>query len=296
MLNWIIVQREYGQLGNRLHTHANLLAFCIEHRINLFNLSFSQYAKLFEGKYGHRSDLWLTKKDILSFFVNFQWFESLLKKASRSDKWLRIFSPWIRVHSLNDEDTITSIGLKAITAANRSCRVLVLRGWDISCPNEIHNQDEEVKSILKPVVSFGNKAESFVSNVRRNFDTIVGVHARRGDYKNYMQGNFFYTWEQYANWIRQAREVLQSEKAKVGFLICSDEQSPTDIMQDLSAYQTKSQNPIEDLHSLSLCDYLMGPPSSFGTWASWYGDVPRLVLKQNVRITSQKQFEPSIHC
>lgn len=296
MLSWIIVEREYGQLGNRLHTQANLLAFCIENRINLFNLSFSEYAKLFQGKDGHRPDLWISKRDVLSFVVNLRWIESFLKKVSRSDKWLRRLSPWITVHSLNDEEAISSIGLKDVAAVSQSCRILVLRSWNVSCPDEIENQDEEVKSILKPVVSFRNKAESFVGNLRREFDTLVGVHARRGDYKNYMQGKFFYSWEQYASWIRQAHEVLQSDRAKVGFLICSDENSPTNLMQDLSAYQTKSQNPIEDLHSLSLCDYLMGPQSSFGTWASWHGDVPRLILKQSTRITSRKQFEPSVHC
>ena len=41
MNRWMILQRDYGQLGNRLHTHANALAWCIENNVNLLNLSFS---------------------------------------------------------------------------------------------------------------------------------------------------------------------------------------------------------------------------------------------------------------
>jgi len=48
--------------------------------------------------------------------------------------------------------------------------------------------------------------------------------------------------------------------------------------------------------AISLCDYLMGPPSSFGTWDSWHGDVPRLVVYNNTEITSLEQFEVCSTC
>ena len=297
MLSWIFVQKEYGRLGNRIHTHANLLAFCINNKINLHNFSFSQYAKFFEGNKKHRGDCFVTKRDFVSFAIKFRWIEHFLRKVSRSDKWLRKFFPWIMVQSFNDDHTITSDSLMKVVNESPSCRFLVLRGWNICCPNEIRNHEVKIKSILTPAASFRNKAESSVNKLRLEFDTLVGVHIRRGDYKNYMQGTFFYTWQQYASWIRQALEVLQSERSfRVGFLICSDEQSPRDSMKGLPVHQFMAENPIEDLHSLSLCDYLMGPPSSFGTWASWHGDAPRLVLEQGVCITERKQFEPTLYC
>ena len=39
-----------------------------------------------------------------------------------------------------------------------------------------------------------------------------------------------------------------------------------------------------DLHTLILCDYIIGPPSSFGTWISWYGNVPRLIINKDTKI------------
>ena len=35
---------------------------------------------------------------------------------------------------------------------------------------------------------------------------------------------------------------------------------------------------LEDLHALAGCDYLIGPPSTFGAWASFHGDVPRYTI------------------
>ena len=47
---------------------------------------------------------------------------------------------------------------------------------------------------------------------------------------------------------------------------------------------------MSDLHSLSLCDFNIGPPSSFGTWLSWHGKVPRLTLQRDMKIHSIDQF------
>jgi hypothetical protein len=31
---------------------------------------------------------------------------------------------------------------------------------------------------------------------------------------------------------------------------------------------------VEDMYAFAGCDYLVGPPSTFTTWASFYGQVP----------------------
>jgi hypothetical protein len=35
---------------------------------------------------------------------------------------------------------------------------------------------------------------------------------------------------------------------------------------------------IEDLYALASCDYIIGPPSTFSQWASFYGNVPRYMV------------------
>ena len=52
MKRCLLIQRDYGQLGNRLHTHANALAWCIENQANLVNLSFKEFKKKWKGALG----------------------------------------------------------------------------------------------------------------------------------------------------------------------------------------------------------------------------------------------------
>ena len=51
----LVIYCDYGRLGNRLHTHANALAWCIENNYNLINLSFIEYARLLKNSPRHKS-------------------------------------------------------------------------------------------------------------------------------------------------------------------------------------------------------------------------------------------------
>ncbi len=38
---------------------------------------------------------------------------------------------------------------------------------------------------------------------------------------------------------------------------------------------------IEDMYALASCDYLIGPPSTFTMWASFYGKVPLNIIRRS---------------
>ena len=46
---------------------------------------------------------------------------------------------------------------------------------------------------------------------------------------------------------------------------------------------------------MTLCDYNIGPPSSFGTWISWYGNVPRLIINKDTKIDNLENLALVIH-
>jgi len=77
---------------------------------------------------------------------------------------------------------------------------------------------------------------------------------------------------------------------KVGFFIASDEE------QDLSIFEKhnfffRSGHPLENLYSLSKCDYLLSVPSSFAGWAHFIGETPLLNLDEHVREISRHDFK-----
>ena len=87
-----------------------------------------------------------------------------------------------------------------------------------------------------------------------------------------------------------------SGKKNVGIVICSDEETPSMVPKIEDIYFSSSNEIMVDIHLLSLCDYNLGPPSSFGSWVSWYGKVPRLVVHNNTEIASLEQFKVCTTC
>ena len=166
-----------------------------------------------------------------------------------------------------------------------------------SCSKSLEIHQNILRAYLLPINRFVASAENIIDNLRSKYECIVGVHARRGDYINYLGGIHYHSWESYLQWANQTKQILEkSGKKNVGIVICSDEVPPTSIPQKKSIHFNLSNEIMVDIHLLSLCNYNLGPPSSFGTWVSWIGKVPRLILFNNTEIKSLEQFEVCDTC
>ena len=116
-----------------------------------------------------------------------------------------------------------------------------------------------------------NAANECISRLRTNSDIVIGVHIRRGDYEQWRGGRFFYPLTQYAHSMNQWRALFPAQK--VSFLIASNEYTePTEFAGINSAFAPG--HIIKDLLALSMCDYIIGPPSGYSQWASLVGRVP----------------------
>ena len=106
-------------------------------------------------------------------------------------------------------------------------------------------------------------------------EVLIGVHMRRGDYKDFNNGIWYYTDEEYIHWMENL-----SKDRNVKFFLASNEEIATEkyIKAGLNICQLEG-NGAQDLCSLSMCDFIMGPPSTFSWWASMYGEKPRLILE-----------------
>ena len=286
--NLIIVYCDYGRIGNRLHTHANALAWCIENNCNLINLSFCEYANLFKNSSVHNSGNLCQNENFIFKLLSSRLFRNFLRRLLLSDKWLKRLA-WIinQIIPTNNEILIEADLCRQL---NRK-KINLLKHWDISCRNCIDIQQHKLRDYLSPNNKFTAASEKTINNLKLKYDFIVGVHARRGDYANYLDGKHFHSWESYFYWSNQIKQVLEkSGKQNVGIVICSDELPPASFPIEQSVHFSLSKEFMVDIHLLSLCDYNLGPPSSFGTWISWFGKVPRLVVYNKTEITSLEQF------
>jgi hypothetical protein len=290
----LVIYCDYGRLGNRLHTHVNALAWCIENNYNLINLSFNEYAPLFKSSSEHKSGNFQQTNSFLFKSLSSSLFRNILRRLLLSDKWLERLAWIVKQIRPNDDDVLRETDLNR--QINQK-KINLVKYWDVSCTNSLQSHQNKIRHYLWPNKIFVASTEKIINDLRSKYDCLVGVHARRGDYINYLEGIHYHSWESYLNWANQTKQILEkSGKKNVGIVICSDESPPTSISQNKSIHFSLSNEFMVDIHLLSLCNYNLGPPSSFGTWISWFGKVPRIVVYKNAEITSLERFEICATC
>ena len=223
--------------------------------------------------------------------------KKLLDRICRSDKWLKHACRIFKVHNKDDDQTIGEEELQQLFADDPQKSFTLVRAWDLSCPLLVKKHQNKIRKIFTPKPVFTENAQLEVAKLRQQYDCVVGVHARRGDYKEYLGGIHFHSWDSYRNWISQTKDLIEDSVQKsIGFLLCSDDNPNSSVFANLPVHFMEKKTVISDLHALSLCDYNIGPPSSFGTWLSWHGRVPRLHLQKGLEIHSLDQFSVCSEC
>jgi hypothetical protein len=281
---WLILKRDYGQLGNRLHTHANALAFAIEHNLNFLNLSFTESAKDFSRQNYTTQDRYLPQASILGRLLSSSKIVSLLQRLSLSDRLLRKLGGRIKVIERNDDETLEEKDLFYELKSSASVRIFLLRAWDLNCPQALEKHAPQIRELLAP----NSKTKKLVSDLLGSIPPhtiLVGLHIRRADYSKWLGGKHYHSWEQYGEWLNQIHDILLRQGHKPSYLLCSDESPPSDIFAPLPIL-VGQRSPMTDLYALASCKLVLGPPSSFGSWASFYGEVPRVVLKAGDIVTN----------
>lgn len=145
---------------------------------------------------------------------------------------------------------------------------------------DLHNEHQyypanlsKIKDLFLPNKEHRIEIDKKFSHLKKMNKTIIGVHVRRGDYANWRGGKYYYTKEEYINFIKQTSEIFEDQN--IVFYISSNE--------DISAWFATSKYQLcdilensaaKDLYALSKCDYILGPPSTFSRWASLMGHVP----------------------
>ncbi len=156
------------------------------------------------------------------------------------------------------------------------CRMsgnLLIDPWDsVNKGTEAENMDE-IKKYFVPDESVRRQVENEFSGYKDSNSIIVGVHIRRGDYREWMNGRYFYEFDGYADCCRSLLEGGYFKRPVV-FFLCSNEKICFDSFEGISIFQLSANTSVHDLYALSICDYIIGPPSTFSAWASFMGNKP----------------------
>lgn len=121
----------------------------------------------------------------------------------------------------------------------------------------------------------------------------VGIHIRRGDYRTWYNGRYYYNDQQYIDVIKSFLAEHKNETIQL-FICGNDSDLNEDVFQkafpDMPVCFPKG-NPGEDLYILSQCDRLIGAPSTFTLVASMYHDVPLYWIEDPSRPLTDNDFK-----
>ena len=165
------------------------------------------------------------------------------------------------------------------------------KGWQTRTDTRYLKQTlPELKRIFRPKNEIMQKAEAMVAGLRQDSDLVVGVHIRRGDYATWNNGRFFYELEDYRQFMLRVQECYKDKR--MSFFISSNEEFSLNIFEGCHCqrFGKEPSGAILDLYTLSLCDRIIGPFSSYSRWASFIGEVPLCFIKQKNQQLSDQDF------
>ena len=148
-------------------------------------------------------------------------------------------------------------------------KIVFVHGWRIRAPGSVRWQADKIREYLRPIAGIEAAGWQVMERLRQVAEVIIGVHLRQGDYRTWKQGQYFFPPERDATWMREL--AGQFPGCKAAFFVCSDEPRQASEFPGLTIV-IGAGPPVVDLYSLAGCDYVLGLPSTFSQWASFYGN------------------------
>jgi hypothetical protein len=175
-------------------------------------------------------------------------------------------------------DGVYDLNSFEFTALLKKYTMLAVKGWKFRDNINLVRYHTEIAQYFQPVEQIRNGAELALSKARSLGDMVIGVHIRQGDYRGWKNGSHYFETEQYAHWMKNIAALDKSKKT--AFMVCSSDPVDPACFRGLDVIMGPG-SVIGDLHALSLCDRLMGPPSTFSAWASFHGRKPLCMLQHH---------------
>lgn len=154
---------------------------------------------------------------------------------------------------------------------------LVVEGWEVRFYDLFLKYKTEILGLFAFDNKVLHKVKGMMENVRHSKDSIkLGVHVRRGDYKTWNGGKYYYSDEQ-INEVVQRFSSLHPD-SHIDVFVCGNDPHISMIKQTVKGDRLHVHVPegtqVEDLCMMSECDYIIGAPSTYSLVASMYHDTP----------------------
>ena len=251
----VILFNSYGDHSNRLFQNIRIEVYCIENKIKFRNTTFSDLCNYYIDPVDSSKNKFanLLKNRIVKFFL----------QKSRL----------INIISFTGDKYNISILKKCFY---KNCYI---EGWYY----ENNLLTSKYQSLM--IKKYSLKEDYYIQNpiymnmlsIDNSIYVFIGIHIRRGDYKTWNDGKYYFTDDEYKIFMTQMENEIQiHENKKCIFIIFSNEK--TSFKETDTIWISKSSWYL-DHFLMGKCNYLIGPPSTFTMWASYIGKTKYLHVK-----------------
>jgi len=288
----VIIASKSGRLGNRLFLSAYFMANALAKGYRLFNPALDEYGELFEGS---RMDPFCRFPSPINCgdpdFASQCRTPLLTTTGFAAALAATIGLPGVLTldlrNSHDQEDLDYDLCGEDYSMLLGSCRTLLVKGWKFRDDKNLLRFHSDIARYFMPVISIRKAAGECVQRARESGDMAIGVHIRQGDYRGWKGGMHYFENSGYSRWMHEAEKIFSERK--VVFVICSSEPINLIAFKEHNI-ATGPGTAMGDLHTLSLCDAIMGPPSTFSTWASYHGRAPLCMLQHQEQKITKHDF------
>ena len=281
----IIAYDTPGQLGNQLWAYGNLIAVAKEYNMSVIIILQQNYYKLLDAyalQVAKRNGVYVLDAGSYKGRIIRKFGAVFLKNK------FKFFAKILPVTIIAEG----SIAIQKIIEQSRK-RLYIVNAWE----QRIHTtsflkENDFIRSVILPEAESRKKAAERIELLRQKFDVIVAVHIRRGDYKTFLDGKYYFEDDVYLHKMEQINHLLTP--VKVVFAIFSNEKIDIKNFTTINASFSNDNTSIGDMWGISLCDFIIGPLSTFSMWASFLKKVPLHFIQKNTEIKTMDIFSPVI--
>lgn len=273
----IIISSRPGQLGNLLIIYSGFLAYGLETGTTIKNPAFYEYRKYFLG-----TSTFSFSGNKLAYRICYLLSRVLYK--------LNVKTKFINIVALEWDESINIENDKSLSSV-----ICFVQGWLFRSNSLLLKHRKHILDFFVPNPLLESRIDAYFSSTfTKSIDIIIGVHIRRGDYKRFESGKYFYEIWEYINVLKELEVLFKSRN--LHFLLCSNEVIDLKDFSDLKSPVSLAMNhELLDMYSLARCNYIIGPPSTYSMWASFYGNVPLYMMHDLSKKILKEDFKVQNH-
>jgi len=202
----LVVASPFGNLGNRLFLHANLIAFAMGNHAMVINPAFHPWRRVFSGT--SQGPLACYPASTLPSLASDVIETIALELSSVAFAIAESCRPCLKLEAL-EANGFDQINLDCPQFAQwaKSKRVILLRGYNFVANRSMASHAADIRPYFRQVVSNDATARSPVDRLRTHCDLVVGVVIRLGGFDQWLGGRYYFPVPTYLNWIRQVNSL-----------------------------------------------------------------------------------------